>query len=119
MSDGERGSGTLLMAAGVMLLAIAASVLLLVGAGLTGVQRVRSAADLVAVSAATAQASGEDPCLVAARIAVANQVELRGCESAGDLLDFVVTVTVAAPAGSLPARFGFTARSHAGWVVSP
>lgn len=118
MTGRERGSGTLLVTVAVILLAVAASVLLLVGAALTSVQRVRSAADLVAVSAASAQAAGEDPCVAALRIADANQVELRDCRAAGDLLDFVVTVTIAAPPDSLPGRFGFTTRSHAGWVVS-
>ena len=117
MTRDERGSGTLLVVAGVVLAAVAASVLVLVGIALTGIQRVRSAADLVALSAATAQANGDEPCVAAAQLAAANQVELRDCRAAGDLLDFVVTVTVAAPSDSLPGRFGFTTRSHAGWVL--
>ena len=118
MTGAERGSGSLMMAGGVVLLAVAGVVAVGVGSGLAGVQRVREAADLVALSAAAANADGRDACAAAARIAAANQVELRGCETAGDLLDFVVTVTVAAPADSLPGRLGFTTRSHAGWVVS-
>ncbi|MCW5951799.1 MAG: flp pilus-assembly TadE/G-like family protein [Propionibacteriaceae bacterium] len=118
MTGEERGSGTLLVTVAVVLLAVVASVLLLFGTALTGIQRVRSAADLVAISAASAQAVGEDPCAAALRIATANQVELRECRAAGDLLDFVVTVTIAAAPDSLPGRFGFTARSHAGWVSS-
>lgn len=118
MSRGEQGSGTLLVTMAVMLLAVAAAGLLLIGAAVTAIQQVRSAADLVAVSAASAQAGGDRPCAAAARIAVANQVELRDCQAAGDLIDFAVTVTVAAPPDSLPGRFGFTTRSHAGWVSS-
>ena len=113
----ERGSGTMLVVAAVLLIALAGTVVMLVGGTLAAVERVRGAADLVAVSAAAAQADGGDACVAASRIATANQVELRNCRTAGDLLDFVVTVTVAAPAGSLPDRFGYTARSHAGWVV--
>lgn len=118
MTHAERGSGTLLMTVAVVLLAVVASVLLLVGTALAGIQRVRSAADLVALSAASAQADGADPCAAADRIAAANQVELRECGTAGDLLDFVVTVTVAAPPDSLPGRLGFTTVSHGGWVMS-
>lgn len=118
MTGSERGSGSLLVAAAVLVIAVATSVVVLAGSALLGVQRVRAAADLVAVSAAAAQADGGDPCAAAARVAVANQVELRECVVAGDLLDFAVTVTVAAPADSLPGRWGFTSRSHAGWMVS-
>ncbi len=118
MTGSERGSGSLMMAVGVVLLAVTGFVVVGVGSGLAGAQRVREAADLVALSAAAAYADGKDACAAATRIAAANQVELRGCETAGDLLDFVVTVTVAAPADSLPGRLGFTTRSHAGWVVS-
>lgn len=118
MTREERGSGTLLVAVAVVLLAVVAAVLLLVGAALTGIRQVRSASDLVAVSAASAQANGEPPCVAAARMAEANHVELRDCQAAGDLIDFVVTVTIAAPADSLPGKFGFTTRSHAGWVSS-
>lgn len=107
----------MLVVAAVLLIALAGTVVMLVGGTLAAVERVRGAADLVAVSAAAAQADGGDACVAASRIATANQVELRNCRTAGDLLDFVVTVTVAAPAGSLPDRFGYTARSHAGWVV--
>ncbi len=118
MSGAERGSGTLLVTLVAVLLAVAASILLLAGAALAGIQQVRSAADLVALSAAAAQAGGAEPCAAADQFAVANQVELRECRVAGDLLDFVVTVTVAAPPDSLPGRLGFTTRSHAGWLVS-
>ena len=118
MTGGERGSGSLMTAFGVVLFGVVAAVVVLVGSGLAAAQRVRQAADLVAVSAAAASADGGDACAAAARIAAANQVELRGCEAAGDLLDFAVTVTVAAPADSLPGRLGFVTRSYAGWVLS-
>ena len=100
-----------------VLISLAGAAVMVVASALMVVERVRGAADLVAVSAAAAQADGGDACVAASRIATANQVELRDCRTAGDLLDFVVTVTVAAPAGSLPDRFGYTARSYAGWVV--
>lgn len=116
MTGTERGSGTLLMTSVVVVLGVMAAVVVLLGAGVAGIQQTQSAADLVAVSAAAAEAAGEDACAAAARIAAANQVELRDCATAGDLLDFVVTVTVAPPPGSLPAGLGFTTRSHAGWV---
>lgn len=114
----ERGSGTLLMTVAVVLLGVGGAIALLVGGALAAVQQLQSAADLVALSAAAAQADGEDACAAARPIAQANRVELRQCQVAGDLLDFVVTVTVAAEPDSLPGRLGFTTRSHAGWVVS-
>ena len=54
MTGSERGSGSLLVAAAVLVIAVAASVVVLAGSALLGVQRVRAAADLVAVSAAAA-----------------------------------------------------------------
>lgn len=113
----ERGSGTLMMTVAVVLLAVGAAVVVGVGGALASIQQTQSAGDLVAVSAAAAQAEGKDACVAAGEIARANRVELSSCRTAGDLLDFVVTVTVAAP-DSLPGRLGFTARSHAGWTVT-
>lgn len=117
MKGVERGSGTLLVTATVVVLGVGSAVAVLVGGALASVQQTRSAADLVALSAAVAQADGADACAAAGQIARENRVELSECRTAGDLLEFVVSVTVAAP-DSLPGRLGFTARSHAGWVVS-
>ncbi len=116
MTEGEeRGSGTLLMFAAVVLIGALAAAGIAVAGVWVAIQRVQAAADLVAVSAAAAQAGGQDACVAAGRLARANQVELRDCSIAGDLIDFAVTVTIAAPPGSLPVDF--TTRSHAGWVA--
>ena len=114
----EHGSGTLLMALGVVLLGVGASIAVLVGGVLMSTQQVRSAADLVALSAAAAQADGGGACTAAGQLARANRVVLTDCQTAGDLLDFAVSVTVVAPPDSLPGMLGFTTQSHAGWVVS-
>jgi secretion/DNA translocation related TadE-like protein len=69
---------------------------LLTIAGYVGVaHHVRSAADLVALSGASGLARGQDGCQVAREAARRNAARVVACESRGDSLDFVVTVTVA------------------------
>ncbi|MCW2811333.1 MAG: hypothetical protein JWP61_1791 [Friedmanniella sp.] len=85
---------------------------------LVGYHRVRAAADLVALSGATAYGQGEDACVQARRSATQNRVSLVGCTPVGDLTDFVVTVQVSVPIQvplpGLPRTVG--AESHAGPV---
>ena len=111
----EQGSGTLLVAAAMLVAGVAIAAVVVVVSFLAASHRVRAAADLVALSAAVEQGSGGPACRIAARIAAANQVRLRSCAVRGDLVDFAVTVEVAgpAPAAWLPAP---TATSHAGRV---
>ncbi|MFT3860298.1 Rv3654c family TadE-like protein [Micropruina sp.] len=94
MARTERGVATVLVVATVMgLVTVAAAGLL----GLTyaaTARSVRAAADLVALSGAQAQARGADACAETRRIAALNDVEVAECEVAGDLIDFVVEVTV-------------------------
>lgn len=110
----------MLAAAAVVLAGVTGSLVMAVATALAAAERVRGAADLVAVSAAAEYASGSDACLAAARIATANRVELRECSVVGDELDFAVTVVVGMPAdgrpGLLPADFA--SRAHAGWLVT-
>ena len=112
----EGGSGSLLVAIGILVAGVALAVVVAVSTGLAAAHRVRAAADLVAVSAAAELADGGQACRIAARIAAANAVVLRECEVRGDLVDFAVTVVVAQRpwAGWLPE---LTARAHAGRVV--
>nr|NLI50441.1 hypothetical protein [Propionibacterium sp.] len=100
----ERGTVTLLAAAGLLaltaLLAVVAAALALQGEA----HRVQGAADLVALAGARAKSTGSDaPCAAAARAAAADGVDLVACAVSGDELTFAVTVTVRAP-GGVPAR---------------
>lgn len=61
---------------------------------LAAAHRVRSAADLAALSGATAETRGEDGCAAARVAARSNGAEVTRCEQAGDDLDFVLTVRV-------------------------
>jgi secretion/DNA translocation related TadE-like protein len=73
-------------------------VLSLVGVCIAGylvaAHRVRSAADLAALSGAGAMATGLDPCAAAQRNARVNGVRVAACDVVGDRIDFVVTVRV-------------------------
>jgi secretion/DNA translocation related TadE-like protein len=90
----ERGSATLMMTAGILLIVMVGFVGM-VGAGyLTAVRQARGAADLVALSGATAYRAGQDACAAARRIATSNRVTVTDCRIAGDSWDFVVTVRV-------------------------
>ena len=100
------------------------AVLTLAGAGavvagyLVAGHRVRSAADLAAVSAATAYAAGRDGCAAARRNAAANHARVLACDRVGDQIDYVITVTVevqvAVSIPGLPTRLSTVA--HAGPV---
>lgn len=91
---GERGSGTLLGVAVVLVLAMVAGGVLVVAGYVAAVHHARSAADLSALSGAVRQARGDGACRAAAAAATANGVRLVGCQVRGDSLDFVVSVTV-------------------------
>ncbi|MDQ7992536.1 MAG: Rv3654c family TadE-like protein [Propionicimonas sp.] len=110
----EAGSGTLLVAAAVLVAGVGVAVVLLVATALAGWQRVRGAADLVALSGAVAFADGRDACRAAARLATDNQVELRRCTVSGDLLGFAVTVEVGAAGHAYPLPADLTATARAG-----
>ncbi|MBK8448010.1 MAG: flp pilus-assembly TadE/G-like family protein [Micropruina sp.] len=109
----ERGVAGVLAVATVMVLVSVAAIGVLGMTYAAAARSVRAAADLVAVSGAQANAQGTDACDEAARMAARNQVELSGCEVAGDLIDHVVEVTVRRPVGwrlpGLPDRVSATA----------
>lgn len=89
----ERGGGTMLMVgvcAVVMMLAYAA---MLISGYLIAAHRARAAADLAALSGATAASQGGDPCVTARDNAAAHHAQVTACERVGDQIDFVVTVT--------------------------
>lgn len=90
----ERGSGSMLVVCVVMVLLVVG---LLVGwqaAWLVSGARARSAADLVALSAARAQQTGRPACSVADETAEANAARLLGCEVTTGWGEFVVDVEV-------------------------
>ena len=55
--------------------------------------RARAAADLAALSGATAASQGGDPCGTAHANAASHRARVVTCERVGDQIDFVVTVT--------------------------
>jgi len=110
----ERGSGTVLVTAVVLALALVASAV--VATYVAVVHHARAAADLVALSGAAARSRGESACRAAGVAASRNGVRLTTCREQGDSLDFVVTVTVeqrvTVPSPVLPDTVG--ASAHAG-----
>lgn len=116
----ERGLGTV-VTVGVMAVLLALGVTGACIAGyLLAAQRVRTAADLAALSGATAYAKGADPCAAARRNARGNNAVVVSCSQVGDLVDFVVTiraeVRVRVRLPGLPTRS--TAVAHAGSTAS-
>lgn len=93
----QRGSGTMIAAAGVLVATVVAAAIILGCAAMLAAHRVRSAADLVAVSAAAEKARGGNACQTARQLASSNGVSVRECLISGDDLDFVISVTVALP----------------------
>lgn len=100
-------------------LLLAGGVALMLGY-LAAAQKANAAADLVALSAAAAQVSGEGACAGAARMAVANGVRLSACQIGGDPLEFAVVVEIAFPIrNALPGLPGeLTAHATAGRSTS-
>lgn len=112
----QRGAGTALVAAVVLVLMVVAAGLVVLSGYVAAIHHARAAADLVALSAASSRARGQDACRAAARVATSNGVDIAECRTRGDSLDFVVTVTVTervgAPVAMLPQRL--TASAVAG-----
>lgn len=112
----ERGSGSMIMI-GVMLVVTTVALAGICIAGyLVAAHRVRSAADLAALSGASAVSRGEEGCRAARSNARANGVTVASCAQVGDEVDFVVTVeaqlAVALRLPGLPSTVAATA--HAG-----
>ena len=111
----ERGSGTLLMVA-VMLVVTVVGLTVSVGLGyVVGAHRVRVAADLAALSGAAAVHMGEDACAAARRIAMRNNARLTACTVLGDQIEFLVQVSVVVdvphPPVGLPERLATSAQA--------
>nr|WP_294691788.1 Rv3654c family TadE-like protein [uncultured Friedmanniella sp.] len=112
----ERGSVSVLLAGVLGVVVVLTGMALLVAGYEVAQHRVRGAADLVAVSAATAYAQGRDPCDQAERTAADNGSTVLSCSTVGDLVAYVVSVRVAFPVrhrvSGLPTRV--VAEAHAG-----
>lgn len=96
---GQAGSTT--VGAALLIAAVCALALTLLGTGgaLVDRRRAQVAAELAAVAAAAAAQAGEaDPCAVAGRIARANRARLTGCRRIGE--DVAASAAVAGRAGS-------------------
>lgn len=78
---GERGSATLWLISGCLLLFLAGSVVTLRASAVLARHRAETAADLAALAAATRIGTGTDPCAAARRIATANGASLLACRA--------------------------------------
>lgn len=112
---GERGSGTLLVAAVMLVVMVVAGVAVVLTGYVAAQHGAAGAADLAALSGSAAYVRGEDACLAARASARGNGTTLQACAVSGDSFDFVVRVSVVrhlrAPPG-LPATV--TAKAEAG-----
>ena len=90
----ERGAGTVLMVAVMLITAMVAFVAACLLAWFGHAHRVRAAADLAALAAADAFGSGRDACTAARAAATSNGVTLTACAVDSNGTDFVVRVTV-------------------------
>ena len=112
---GQRGSGTLLVAAAALVAMVLAGVGLVLAGYLAAQQAAAGAADLSALSGAAAYLRGQEACAAADRVARANGVSLKSCTVAGDSVDVVVTTTVVKQLRAPPGLPGtVTASAEAG-----
>ena len=94
MSRTERGVATVLMVGVLAVLTLLGGGAMLIAGYEVGHHRARAAADLAALSAASAFEQGADGCAQARRTAAGNGAQVVGCELVGDIVDFVFTVKV-------------------------
>ncbi len=90
---GERGSASLFAISCLALLLMLGAALGVVAAMVRAHRAAQSAADLSALSAATALAQGRDACVAGGATAVANGARLAGCAVAGQEVTVRVEVT--------------------------
>ncbi|MBB5787599.1 Rv3654c family TadE-like protein [Jiangella mangrovi] len=102
---GERGAGTVLVLAVVLVVMVAVQAVAVLAAGQTARHRAAAAADLAALAAAQRLASGAvDPCADAGRIAQANGADLRDCVVDGAEVEVQVRVETQSALPWLPAQ---------------
>lgn len=125
----QRGSGTLLVAAVVLVAMVITAAGLLIGVYAVAQRDAANAADLAALSGAAQyeadqyangqyandqQPNSASACGAARRIAAKNGAELTKCKVSGDSLDFVVSVTVTQRLGALFLPASVNASAEAG-----
>ncbi len=117
----ERGGGTVLMVGILVVVVMFCLVGVSVAGYLVGYHRVRAAADLAALSGASALVDNQDGCAAARRNAGSNGARVVSCERVGDAVDFVITVraevTVGVRLPGLPRRI--SALAYAGSGAQP
>ena len=115
----HRGSATLLVAIGMLVVVLLAGLGLLLGATMAGRSRVQGAADLAALAGAEVQRTGGLGWSAARASAERNRVRLLRCGVSGDEVEFVVSVRVAAalPVGLFGLRSDAEAEAYAGVVT--
>ena len=115
-SPDERGSGSVLMLGVTLVVVALAYTAVLVAGYQVALHRARAAADLAALTAASAVAEGADGCEAARRNATRHGARVTACDRVGDQIDYVVSVTafveVRMRVPGLPRAVGATA--HAG-----
>jgi secretion/DNA translocation related TadE-like protein len=89
----ERGSGSVLMVAVMVVVLALSGAAILIAGYLVAAHRAKSVADLAALSGATAVLEGGDGCATAGSVATRSGVSVSSCQQIGDQIDFVVTVT--------------------------
>lgn len=120
----ERGSGTMLGASMLIVLLVMAFLAFLLSGWLSSCRKVRSEADLVALTAARAQAAGRSACEAAKAAVTANnkttsgQTRLENCDVETGFGEFAVTVELRKePTPRLPGGLGeVKARAKAGII---
>jgi len=91
----DRGSASVLVVGLMGVVVVLVGVALLVAGYEVAQHRARAAADLAAVSGAAAFAEGRDACGQARRTADDNGAAVLSCSTAGDPVEYVVSVRVA------------------------
>ena len=91
---GQRGVGTLLTAGLCLALIATTWAVTLMVSWMAQISSTQDAADLAALAAAGARASGADPCSAAREAAVRNRAHVVACLVQGDEWSFVVEVRV-------------------------
>lgn len=116
----QRGAGTLLVSLVLLLLLGLSVAVAAFGALRAGVVRLQGAADLAALAGADARVHNRDACDAARQLAGAGGARVVRCEVVGDEVEFVVTVTLEAPASVWPVGALGAVRAHAnaGVVIS-
>lgn len=115
---GERGVASVVMVGVLAVVMVLSGAAMVIAGYEVGYHRARAAADLSALSAASAFEQGEDACEQARRTAAQNGAHVTSCDQVGDIVDFVITVQVSVIAtikvAGLPKTI--TAEAHAGPV---